>query len=72
MSGCADLVGLVSLQHVFALAIFVGKDGNGLGTQLGRRSEGADGDFTAVGYEYFAEHGASGGGWMSEVRSASA
>ena len=53
MPGCSDLV---SLQHVFAIAVLVGKDGNGLGTQLGRRAEGADGDLTAVGYEYFAEH----------------
>jgi len=56
MPGCSDLV---SLQHVFAIAVLVGKDGNGLGAQLGRSAEGADGDLTAIGCEYFAEHGST-------------
>ena len=56
MPGCSDLVGLVSLQHVFAIAVLVGKDGKGLAARLGRSAEGADGDLSAIGCEYFAEH----------------
>ena len=55
--GLADLVGLVRLQPVLALAVLVREDGHGLGAELGRRPERADGDLATVCYEYLAKHG---------------
>ena len=52
----ADLVGLVGLEPVLALAVLVGEDGDRPGAELGRGPEGADGDLASVGDENLAEH----------------
>jgi hypothetical protein len=51
---------------VFTLAVLVGKDGDGLGAQLGGSAERADGDLTTIGDEYFVEHGCLRSGWKSD------
>ncbi len=52
----ADLVGLVGLEPVLALAVLVGEDGDRPGAELGRGPEGPDGDLASVGDENLAEH----------------
>ena len=52
----ADLVGLVGLEPVLALAVLVGEDGDRAGAELGRGPEGSDGDLASVGDENLAEH----------------
>jgi len=58
VSGCADLVGLVGLQQVFALAVLVREDRDSLGAELGRGAKGADGDLAT---RILRNTGASGG-----------
>ncbi len=51
-----DLVGLVCLQPVQGVAVLVREDGDGACAQLVARSERANGDLAAVGYQHLAEH----------------
>jgi len=68
-----DLIGFVSLQHMLALAILMGKDSDGRGAQLSGGPEGAHGDLTTVRDKDLAKHGgASGKDWTSGVKPASA
>ena len=56
----ADLVGLVGLEPVLAVAVLVREDGDRLRAQLGGGPEGPDGDLTTVGDEdlgYLTSHG---------------
>jgi hypothetical protein len=52
----ADLVGLVGLEAVLALAVLVREHGDRAGSELGRGPEGADSDLASVGDENLAEH----------------
>ncbi len=52
-----DLVRLIGLDPMLGVAVLVGKDRNGPGTELDGGAEGTDGDLAAVGDQYFGEHG---------------
>ena len=51
----ADAIGLVGLEAVQGVAVFVRIDGDGANAQLVGRTEHADGDFAAVGDQQLAD-----------------
>ena len=57
VAALADLVGLVRLEPVLGAPVLVREDGDGPAADLVRRTEGADGDLSAVGHEHLGEHG---------------
>ena len=56
MADRANLIRLVGLQSVCRISVFIGKDGNGLGTEFIGGAEGANGDFASIGNQNLLEH----------------
>ena len=55
--GRADAHGFIGQQHVLLVEVGGGMHGDGFDAQLAARAQDAKRDFTAVGDNYFFEHG---------------
>ena len=56
VTGFADLVGLIRLDAVFRVAVFLGEYRHGAATKFAGRPEGPDCDLAAVGHQDLVEH----------------